>query len=96
MATTNRNEAAALTRLGLSTFLNIWQMAQYRYQYAQEKERQKDSPDQANADELAWNRDKMIKYAGFAVFRDRYLQFESQITRRLKVLLVNPASMISR
>lgn len=67
MATTNRNEAAALTRLGLSTFLNIWQMAQYRYQYAQEKERQKDSPDQANADELAWNRDKMIKYAGFAV-----------------------------
>lgn len=66
MNTTKTNEAAALTRLGLSTFLNIGQMAQYRYQYTLEKELQKNNPAQVNACELTENRDKMIKYACLA------------------------------
>ena len=64
--TTNRNDIAELTRLGLSTFLHIGQMAQYRYQYALGKELQKYNPVQVNADDVAQNRDKMIKYTCLA------------------------------
>ena len=49
MDTTKRNDVAELTRLGLSTFLNIGQMARYRYLYTYGKELQKDSPGQVNA-----------------------------------------------
>ncbi|MBO4922879.1 MAG: hypothetical protein J5382_01990 [Bacteroidales bacterium] len=66
MDTTKRNDAAELARLGFSTFLNIGQMAQYRYQYTLEKELQKNNPAQVNACELTQNRDKMIKYACLA------------------------------
>ena len=60
------NDVAELTRLGLSTFLNIGQMARYRYLYTYEKELQKVFPAQVNACELAQNRDKMIKYTCLA------------------------------
>lgn len=60
------NDVAELTRLGLSTFVNIGQMARYRYLYTYEKELQKDFPAQVNACELAQNRDKMIKYTCLA------------------------------
>lgn len=66
MDTTKRNGVAELTRLGLSTFLNIGQMARYRYLYTYEKELQKVFPAQVNASELAQNRDKMIKYTCLA------------------------------
>lgn len=60
------NEVAELTRMGLSTFVNIGQMARYRYLYTYGKELQKDCPAQVNACELAQNRDKMIKYTCLA------------------------------
>ena len=60
------NDVAELTRLGLSTFVNIGQMARYRYLYTYEKELQKDCPAQVKACELAQNRDKMIKYTCLA------------------------------
>ena len=41
MDTTKRDDVAELTRLGLSTFINIGQMARYRYLYTYEKELQK-------------------------------------------------------
>lgn len=66
MDTTKRNDVAELTRLGLSTFVNIGQMARYRYLYTLGKELQKDSLVQVNACELAQNRDKMIKYTCLA------------------------------
>lgn len=66
MDTTKTNDIAELTRLGLSTFLHIGLMAQYRYQYALGKELQKYNPVQVDADDVAQNRDKMIKYACFA------------------------------
>ena len=66
MDTTKRNDVAELTRMGLSTFVNIGQMARYRYQYTLGKALQKDSPVQVNACELAQNRDKMIKYTCLA------------------------------
>ena len=66
MDTTKRNDVAEVTKLGLSTFVNIGQMARYRYLYTLEKELQKDSPAQVNACELAQNRDKMIKYTCLA------------------------------
>ena len=61
-----RNDVAELTKLGLSTFVNIGQMARYRYLYTYEKELQKDCPARVNACELAQNRDKMIKYTCLA------------------------------
>ena len=60
------NDVAELTRLGLSTFLHIGQMARYRYLYTYEKELQKDGSVQVNACELAQNRDKMISYTCLA------------------------------
>lgn len=66
MDTTKTNEVAELTKLSLKTFLNIGQMARYRYLYTYEKELQKDFPAQVNACELAQNRDKMIKYTCLA------------------------------
>ena len=60
------NDVAELTRLGLSTFVNIGQMARYRYLYTYGKELQKDYPAQVNVCELAQNRDKMIKYTCLA------------------------------
>ena len=60
------NDVAELTRLGLSTFVNIGQMARYRYPYTLGKELQKDSHVQVNACELVQNRDKMIKHACLA------------------------------
>lgn len=65
------NDVEGLTKLGLKTFLNIGQMARYRYLYTYGKELQKDCPAQVNACELAQNRDKMIKYtclAGLGAF----------------------------
>ena len=64
--TTKRNDVGVLTRFTLSTFVNIGQMARYRYLYTYEKELQKDFPAQVNACELAQNRDKMIKYTCLA------------------------------
>ena len=66
MDTTKRNDVAELTRLGLSTFVNIGKMARYRYLYTLGKELQKDSLVQVNAYDLAQNRDKMIKYTCLA------------------------------
>lgn len=66
MNTTKTNDVAELAKLTLSTFLNIGQMAQYRYQYTLGRELQKDFPAQLNACELAQNRDKMIKYTSLA------------------------------
>lgn len=66
MDRTKTNEVAELTSMGLSTFVNIGQMARYRYLYTYGKELQKDCPAQVNACELAQNRDKMIKYTCLA------------------------------
>lgn len=60
------NDVEELTKLSLKTFLNIGQMARYRYLYTYGKELQKDFPAQVNACELAQNRDKMIKYTCLA------------------------------
>ena len=66
MDSTRTNDVAELTKLSLTTFLNIGQMARYRYLYTLGKELQKDSPIQVNSYELAQNRDKMIKYTCLA------------------------------
>ena len=66
MDTTKTNDVEELTKLSLRTFLNIGQMAQYRYLYTYGKELQKDCPAQVNACELAQNRDNMIKYTCLA------------------------------
>ena len=66
MDTTKRNDVAELTRMGLSTFVNIGQMARYRYLYTLGKEMKKDGLVQVDACELAQNRDKMIKYTCLA------------------------------
>ena len=66
MDRTKTNDVAELTKLSLKTFLNIGQMARYRYQYTLGKQLQKDCPTQVNAYELAQNRDKMIKYTCLA------------------------------
>ncbi len=71
MDTTKTNDVAELTKLSQKTFLNIGQMARYRYQYTLGKELQKDSLVQINARELAQNRNKMIYHtclAGLGVF----------------------------
>lgn len=59
MDRTKTNDVAELTKLILTTFLNIGQMVRYRYQYTLGKELQKDCPAQVNACELAQNRDKI-------------------------------------
>ena len=46
MDTTKTNDVAELTKLSLKTFLNIGQMARYRYLYTYGKELQKDCPAQ--------------------------------------------------
>ena len=66
MDRTKTNNVAELTKLSLSTFVNIGQMARYRYLYTLGKELQKDCHAQVNACELAQNRDKMIKYTCLA------------------------------
>lgn len=71
MDTTKRNDVAELTRMGLSTFVNIGQMARYRYQYTLGKELQKDSPVQTTASEISQNKSKMIYHtclAGLGIF----------------------------
>ena len=68
MDMTKTNDVAELTKLSLKTFLNIGQMAQYRYQYALGKDLQKDCPAQVNAYELAQKRAKMICHACLAGF----------------------------
>lgn len=68
MDMTKTNDVAELTKLSLKTFLNIGQMAQYRYQYALGKDLQKDCPAQVDAYELAQNRAKMICHACLAGF----------------------------
>lgn len=60
------NDVAELTKLSLRTFLNIGQMARYRYLCTFGKELQKDCPAQVNACELAQNKDNMIKYTCLA------------------------------
>ena len=57
------NDVAELTKLSLKTFINIGQMARYRYLYTYGKELQKDCPALVNACELAQNRDKMIYHS---------------------------------
>ena len=66
MDRTKTSDVAELTKLGLKTFLNIGQMARYRYLYTYGKELQKDCAAQVSACELAQNRDKMIKYTCLA------------------------------
>lgn len=66
MDTSKRNDVAELTKLSLSTFLNIGQMALYIYMYTLGKELQKNSVAQVNARELSQNRDKMIYHACLA------------------------------
>ena len=66
MDRTKTNDVAELTKLSLRTFLDIGQMARYRYLYTYEKELLKVCPAQMNACELAQNRDKMIKYTCLA------------------------------
>lgn len=66
MYRTKRNDVAELTKLSLTTFLNIGQMARYRYQYILWKELQKDRPVHVNACELAQNRDKLIYHTCLA------------------------------
>lgn len=66
MDTTKSNDVAELTKLSLSTFLNIGQMARYRYLYTLGKELQNETPVQVNACELAQNKQKMIKYTCLA------------------------------
>lgn len=60
MNSTKSNDIAELTKLSLSTFSNIGQMARYRYLYTLGKELQKDSFPKVNACELAQNKAKMI------------------------------------
>lgn len=60
MTTTKSNDITELTKLSLSTFSNIGQMARYRYLYTLGKELQNDSPFQINACELSQNKAKMI------------------------------------
>ena len=66
MDRTKTNDVAELTKLSLKTFLNIGQMARYRYLYTLGKEMKKDGLVQVDACELAQNRDKMIKYTCLA------------------------------
>lgn len=66
MDSTKIKDVLDLTRLSLSTFLNIGQMVQYRYLYTLEKELQKDSSVQVNVCELAQNREKMILHTCLA------------------------------
>ena len=66
MDSTKINDVADLTKLSLSTFLNIGQMARYRYLYTLGKKLQIDNPVQVNACKLAHNRDKMIYHTCFA------------------------------
>ena len=66
MNSTKSNDITELTKLTLSTFSNIGQMARYRYLYTLGKELQNDSPAQVNACELAQNRDKMIYHTCLA------------------------------
>ena len=57
----NTNDVEELTKLSLKTFLNIGQMARYRYLYTYGKELQKDFPAQVNACELAQNRPEISR-----------------------------------
>lgn len=66
MNTTKTKDILDLTKLTLSTFNNIGQMARYRYLYTLGKELQNNSTVQVNAYELSQNRDKMIKHACLA------------------------------
>ena len=66
MDSTKTNDVAELTKLSLTTFLNIGQIARYQYQYTLGKELQKDSSAQVNACELTQNRDKMIYHTCLA------------------------------
>ena len=84
MDTTKRKDVAELTRLGMSTFLNIGQMARYRYQYSLKKELQKDGPVQVYSNQLSQNRNKMIKYAhlvGYGVLGLLALGFAGLMSR---------------
>ena len=63
MNTTKTNDVLDLTKLSLTTFLNIEQMMQYMCLYYKGKELQKDFPARVNACELAQNRDKMIYHS---------------------------------
>ncbi len=60
MNTSKTNDVTELTKLSLTTFLNIGQMARYRYLYTLGKELQNDSPAQVNSCELAQYKTKMI------------------------------------
>ena len=66
MDTTKTNDVAELTKLSLSTFLNIAQMTQYRYQYVLGKELQSDGSIQTSTSELSQNKAKMIYHTCLA------------------------------
>ena len=66
MDRTKTNDVEELTKLSLKTFLNIGQMARYRYLYTLGKKLQIDNPVQVNACKLAHNRDKMIYHTCLA------------------------------
>ena len=66
MDSTKTNDATELMRLSLSTFLNIGQMARYRYLYTLGKELQNNSPIQTSDSELTQNRNNMIYHTCLA------------------------------
>lgn len=66
MNTTKTKDILDLTKLTLSTFSNIGQMARYRYLYTLGKELQNDNPAQVNAEELSQNKAKMIYHTCLA------------------------------
>ncbi len=66
MNTTKTKDILDLTKLTLSTFNNIGQMARYRYLYTLGKELQNDNSVQVNACELSQNKAKMIYHTCLA------------------------------
>lgn len=66
MNTTKTKDILDLTKLTLSTFNNIGQMARYRYLYTLGKELQNDSPTQVNKYELSQNKAKMVYHTCLA------------------------------
>ena len=66
MNPTKTNDVADLTKLTLSTSLNIGQMTHYRMQYLEEKNLHDVNLAQVNASQLAQSRDKMIMHTCLA------------------------------
>lgn len=69
MNSTQTKDDDVLTRLSLSTLLNIGQMAQCRYQYCLGKELSKDNLIQVSTRDMAQNKAKMFYHACLAGLR---------------------------